>query len=135
MIPGYGMGRVWAGSGSEVGMEGGREGRVGDCFPVRCRINRGGVVRVRWRGGGVLEGGVQGFSGVGSRVGIGRGYPPGGFRGIGVENRDSGIGESGNREIGKSGNRESKGLKGNGANSFIVKRRSVRGVGGVGGLT
>ena len=94
---------------------------MGYCFPVRCRINRGGVAGFGGGVGVVKWGGVQGFSGVGSRVGIGRGYPSGGFRGIGVENRDSGIGESGNREIGKSGNRESKGLKGNGANSFIVK--------------
>ena len=64
-------------------------------------------------------GGVDGDSQMGRGSGFFRGGFPSrdwawlslwGVRGIGVENRDSGIGELGNREIGKSGNRESKGL-------------------------
>ena len=82
MIPGYGMG-PGPGSGVCEGSdgEGGTGGREGYCFPVRCRNRRG--VRVIFGGGvdGVSNGGGQGFSGVGSRVGIGCGYPSGGLGG------------------------------------------------------
>ena len=56
MIPGYGMGRVWAGS----GREGGTEGRVGYCFLSGVALIDGVA--------GFFGGGVDGVSNGGFRV-------------------------------------------------------------------